>query len=119
MALLKSLGTGMKHNSGFWGRWVLGRDTQGVGPEIYEQVSLPPSRETPSPAPPWGSHLWKRVRERKTAVSNLSSDRDGTLTSHLAEHAKLRKIEPKAQKRKRIGKFEQMEFLRLKTKLLM
>lgn len=41
-------------------------------------------------------------------ISHSSHSEMGILTSHLTEHGKLRKTEPKAQKSKKAGKCEQM-----------
>ena len=50
-ALPSSRRTGMRQTAVSGVESVLGRETQGVGQGIYEQVSLPLSCQTPSPAP--------------------------------------------------------------------
>lgn len=76
----------------------LGRETQGVGPEIYEQVCLPPSCQTPSPAPFGQPPLEGGKGEEKGCllISHSSDPEMGTLTSPWqSTSGKLRKTEPK------------------------
>lgn len=80
-----------------------------MGLGIYEQASLPPSCQTPSPAPFKKVHPWKGL-----LLISLGA-RDGNFDFPPDGACQLRETGPKAPEKKTPGKRKQVEFL---TKLL-